>query len=56
MIIVTGHLLVDPELRDDYLEGHDVDDAIAELIEARYLATEHKRRVPASPVDEWWRS
>ena len=41
---------------DDYLEGHEVDDAIAELIEARYLATEHKRRVPASPVDEWWRS
>jgi len=40
---------------DDYLEGGDVDDAIAELIEARYLATEHKRRVPASPVDEWWR-
>ena len=41
---------------DEYLEGGDVDDAIAELIEARYLATEHKRRVPASPVDEWWRA
>jgi NAD+ synthase len=41
---------------DDYLEGRDVADATAELIEARYLATEHKRRVPASPVDEWWRS
>jgi NAD+ synthase len=41
---------------DEYLEGGDVDDAIAELIEARYLATEHKRRVPASPADEWWRA
>ena len=41
---------------DEYLEGGDVDEAIAELIEARYLATEHKRRVPASPVDEWWRA
>ncbi|MBD8585510.1 ammonia-dependent NAD(+) synthetase [Frigoribacterium sp. CFBP 8766] len=41
---------------DEYLEGGDVDDAIAEVIEARYLATEHKRRVPASPVDEWWRA
>jgi NAD+ synthase len=40
---------------DVYLEGGDVDESIAELIEARYLATEHKRRVPASPFDEWWR-
>jgi len=41
---------------DEYLEGGEVDAAIAELIEARYLATEHKRRVPASPADEWWRA
>jgi NAD+ synthase len=40
---------------DDYLEGRDVADATAELIEARYLATEHKRRVPATPHDTWWR-
>jgi NAD+ synthase len=40
---------------DDYLEGKDVPPEIAEAIEARYLATEHKRRVPASPYDDWWR-
>jgi NAD+ synthase len=40
---------------DDYLEGRDVPSAIADAIEARYLATEHKRRVPASPFDDWWR-
>lgn len=41
---------------DDFLEGADVADAVAEAIEARYLATEHKRRVPVSPADDWWRS
>ena len=40
---------------DDYLEGKDVDGTVASAIEARYLATEHKRRVPASMFDEWWR-
>ncbi len=40
---------------DDYLEGRDVADEVAEAIEARYLFTEHKRRVPASPFDTWWR-
>ena len=40
---------------DAYLEGGDVADDVAEVIEARYLATEHKRRVPASPFDTWWR-
>ncbi|WP_394769336.1 ammonia-dependent NAD(+) synthetase [Lacisediminihabitans sp.] len=40
---------------DDYLEGRDVPSAVADAIEARYLVTEHKRRVPASPFDDWWR-
>jgi NAD+ synthase len=40
---------------DDYLEGHDVPDAIAEAIEKRYLATAHKRHLPASLHDSWWR-
>ncbi|GAA1443642.1 ammonia-dependent NAD(+) synthetase [Leifsonia poae] len=39
---------------DDFLEGRDVPDEVASAIEARYLATEHKRRVPASMFDEWW--
>jgi NAD+ synthase len=41
---------------DDFLEGKDVSEEVAEAIEGRYRATEHKRRVPASPFDEWWRS
>jgi NAD+ synthase len=40
---------------DDFLEGRDVAPDVAEALEARYRATEHKRRVPASPFDEWWR-
>jgi NAD+ synthase len=36
------------------LEGKDVADEIASAIETRYLATEHKRRVPASMFDTWW--
>lgn len=40
---------------DDYLEGQDVPDAVAEAIERRYLLTEHKRRMPATPSDIWWR-
>lgn len=41
---------------DDYLEGREVPDAVAAAIEARYLATEHKRAAPVTPFDNWWRS
>ncbi|NQX30051.1 ammonia-dependent NAD(+) synthetase [Microbacteriaceae bacterium VKM Ac-2854] len=44
------------EALDDFLEGLDVDPAVAEAIEARYLATEHKRQVPLSMFDQWWRA
>ncbi|WP_104135744.1 MULTISPECIES: ammonia-dependent NAD(+) synthetase [unclassified Cryobacterium] len=40
---------------DDFLEGQPVDDEVAEAIEARYLSTEHKRRMPAALFDDWWR-
>lgn len=40
---------------DDYLEGKEVALGVAEAIEARYRATEHKRRVPLSMFDGWWR-
>ncbi|BDZ51260.1 NH(3)-dependent NAD(+) synthetase [Frondihabitans sucicola] len=40
---------------DDYLEGRDVDEAAAEALEARYLSTRHKRELPVSPFDAWWR-
>lgn len=39
---------------DDYLEGRQVPDEIAEAIEQRYIATRHKRTVPASPFEDWW--
>ncbi|MGN8026792.1 ammonia-dependent NAD(+) synthetase [Microbacterium sp. 22242] len=40
---------------DDYLEGRPVAADVAERIEARYLATAHKRRQPVTPDDTWWR-
>jgi NAD+ synthase len=40
---------------DDYLEGREVPDAVASALEARYLATEHKRAAPVTPFDRWWR-
>jgi len=40
---------------DAYLEGQEIDVDVAEKIEARYLQTRHKRTVPASMYDDWWR-
>ncbi|WP_337002955.1 MULTISPECIES: ammonia-dependent NAD(+) synthetase [unclassified Microbacterium] len=40
---------------DDFLEGRRVDPEVAGRIEARYLATQHKRHLPVTPDDEWWR-
>ncbi|MDR4949214.1 ammonia-dependent NAD(+) synthetase [Neobacillus cucumis] len=40
---------------DDYLEGKPVSPEIAEKVEKRYIITEHKRRLPASMFDEWWK-
>lgn len=40
---------------DDYLEGKQVSEEVAEKIEQRYFLTEHKRRLPASMFDEWWK-
>ncbi|MFJ7728394.1 ammonia-dependent NAD(+) synthetase [Neobacillus sp. NPDC097160] len=40
---------------DDYLEGKPVSKEVAEKVEKRYILTEHKRRLPASMFDEWWK-
>lgn len=40
---------------DDYLEGKEVTDAVAEKLERMYLTTRHKRAVPVTPFDTWWR-
>ncbi|WP_251547606.1 ammonia-dependent NAD(+) synthetase [Limosilactobacillus caecicola] len=40
---------------DDYLEGHTVSDEAAQKIESWYIKTRHKRHLPVSPVDTWWK-
>lgn len=40
---------------DDYLEGRDVPADAAEKIERRFLMTRHKRTVPVSILDTWWK-
>ena len=41
---------------DAYLAGHEISPDAAQRIEERYQATEHKRQVPVSPFDTWWRT
>lgn len=41
---------------DDYLEGRDgLPDDAAARIEQLFIGSRHKRAVPASPLDQWWR-
>ncbi|MGJ9372607.1 ammonia-dependent NAD(+) synthetase [Nesterenkonia sp. CF4.4] len=40
---------------DDYLEGREIPDSEAEILEKHYLRTRHKRTVPVSIADDWWR-
>ncbi|ORL02692.1 NAD(+) synthase [Prescottella equi] len=40
---------------DDFLEGRDVADDVALELERMYLNTRHKRTVPVTPLDTWWR-
>lgn len=41
---------------DAYLHGEGVSAAAASNLEGRYVATAHKRHLPATPGDDWWRS
>lgn len=43
-----------PEI-DAYLRGESVSAQATELIERRYRASEHKRRLPVTPADTWWK-
>lgn len=43
------------EVIDDYLEGKEVKKEDADKIEKQYLKTEHKRQMPASMHDNWWK-
>jgi NAD+ synthase len=40
---------------DDYLEGKDITTSSKEKIEKRFLQTMHKRNLPASIHDTWWK-
>jgi NAD+ synthase len=40
---------------DAYLEGGDVDPDAAARIEGHHQATRHKRHLPVTPDDTWWR-
>lgn len=40
---------------DRYLSGGQVDVEVAEGIEAKFRGSEHKRRMPATPSDVWWK-
>lgn len=40
---------------DEYLEGKPVSNQAAEAIEKRYVQSEHKRQMPASMFDNWWK-
>lgn len=43
-----------PEI-DNYLEGRAVSDEVAAKVEQIFLRTRHKRTVPVTPLDSWWR-
>lgn len=40
---------------DDYLEGRSIAPEAAAIIEQKYLASRHKRHLPVTPADDWWR-
>lgn len=43
------------DLLDDYLEGMEVPEDVANKIEHRYTITEHKRHLPTTMFDSWWK-
>ncbi|SDX11825.1 NH(3)-dependent NAD(+) synthetase [Marininema mesophilum] len=43
------------EIIDDYLEGKEIAEEDATKLEQRFLATRHKRTIPVSVLDTWWK-
>jgi NAD+ synthase len=41
---------------DDYLEGADVPAEVSDKLESTFRTTRHKRTVPVTPLDDWWRA
>lgn len=50
-----NELGVSYELLNAYLKGEPVDEKVAIKIEDQFMKTEHKRFLPATPRDNWWR-
>ncbi|MGP9526730.1 ammonia-dependent NAD(+) synthetase [Glutamicibacter sp. AOP5-A2-18] len=44
------------ELIDNYLEGREISESAAQAIEKRFVNSRHKRAVPATYWDKWWRA
>lgn len=40
---------------DDYLEGKEISEKEAQILEAQYLKTRHKRYMPITIFDDWWK-
>ena len=43
------------EILDQYLTGNEVEPKAKENIEKRYRVTQHKRELPVTPFDTWWK-
>ncbi|MBU5673301.1 ammonia-dependent NAD(+) synthetase [Paenibacillus brevis] len=43
------------EVLDRYLTGQEVDPQDKESIERRYVLSRHKRELPVTPSDDWWK-
>ena len=43
------------EVLDDYLEGKEVPDKVKKIIEGHYLKTQHKRHLPITIFDDFWK-
>ncbi|RKN83794.1 ammonia-dependent NAD(+) synthetase [Paenibacillus ginsengarvi] len=43
------------EQLDDYLEGKPVADEVADKIESIFRRSQHKRELPVTPYDVWWK-
>jgi NAD+ synthase len=44
------------QVMDAFLTGESIADEVAARIRHRYQVTEHKRRLPVTPFDVWWKS
>ncbi|MGO0061424.1 ammonia-dependent NAD(+) synthetase [Brevibacillus fluminis] len=41
---------------DDFLEGKDVSQEVQSKLEAKFMMTRHKRHLPVTPFDTWWKT